>query len=161
LNRNDAYRLSVDLPPFAEQQRIVEKIEELFSALDQGIESLKTAKKQLKVYRQVVLKWAFEGKLTEKWRSQIQQEKLDIKTGEELLAQIKAERENRYQQQLAEWEEAVREWEAIGKSGKRPTKPQKRKALPPVTHAELNELPKLPNDWCWVKLGEITEVTGD
>ncbi len=52
------------LPPPAEQQRIVTKIEELFSDLDKGIETLKTAKEQLKVYRQAVLKYAFEGKLT-------------------------------------------------------------------------------------------------
>lgn len=52
------------LPPLAEQQRIVAKIEELFSELDKGIETLKTAKQQLKVYRQAVLKYAFEGKLT-------------------------------------------------------------------------------------------------
>lgn len=46
------------------QHRIVAKIEELFSSLDKGIESLKTAQEQLKIYRQAVLKWAFEGKLT-------------------------------------------------------------------------------------------------
>jgi len=48
----------------SEQHRIVSKIEELFSSLDKGIESLKTAQQQLKVYRQAVLKWAFEGQLT-------------------------------------------------------------------------------------------------
>ena len=138
------------LPPLNEQNRIVEKIEELFSDIEQGIESLKTAQKQLKVYRQAVLKWAFEGKLTEKWRSQIQQEKLDIKTGEELLAQIKAERENRYQQKLAEWEEAVSEWEAIGKIGKRPTKPSKLKDVLPLTETELAEFPQLPESWIYV-----------
>ncbi len=52
------------LPPLAEQHRIVEKIEELFSELDKGIKALKTAQQQLKVYRQAVLKYAFEGKLT-------------------------------------------------------------------------------------------------
>lgn len=52
------------LPPFEEQQAIVSKIEELFSELDKGIEDLKTAQQQLKTYRQSVLKWAFEGKLT-------------------------------------------------------------------------------------------------
>ncbi len=52
------------LPPLAEQHRIVAKIEELFSSLDKGVESLKTAQAQLKTYRQAVLKWAFEGKLT-------------------------------------------------------------------------------------------------
>lgn len=56
----------IPLPPLAEQRRIVAKIEELFSDLDKGIESLKTAQDQLKVYRQSVLKWAFEGKLTNK-----------------------------------------------------------------------------------------------
>ena len=52
------------IPPLAEQHRIVAKIEVLFSSLDKGIESLKTAQAQLKTYRQAVLKWAFEGKLT-------------------------------------------------------------------------------------------------
>ncbi|MDN3676285.1 restriction endonuclease subunit S [Flavobacterium paronense] len=46
------------------QQAIVSKIEELFSELDKGIEDFKTAQLQLKTYRQSVLKWAFEGKLT-------------------------------------------------------------------------------------------------
>jgi len=56
--------LEIPLPPKETQQRIVSKIEELFSELDKGIEELKTAQQQLKVYRQAVLKWAFEGKLT-------------------------------------------------------------------------------------------------
>ncbi|MBL1215786.1 MAG: hypothetical protein HND52_20630 [Ignavibacteriae bacterium] len=64
LNRNDAYSLQIPLPPIKEQHRIVEKIEELFSELDNGIENLKKAKDQIKTYRQAVLKYAFEGKLT-------------------------------------------------------------------------------------------------
>jgi len=56
--------LEVIVSPLAEQERIVAKIEELFSELDTGIESLKTAAQQLKNYRQAVLQWAFEGKLT-------------------------------------------------------------------------------------------------
>ena len=55
---------NIFLPPLAEQQRIVAKIEELFSELDKGIEALKKANQQLKVYRQAVLKYAFEGRLT-------------------------------------------------------------------------------------------------
>jgi type I restriction enzyme S subunit len=49
-------------PPL-EQRRIVAKVEELFSELDKGVESLTTARGQLKSYRQAVLKYAFEGKL--------------------------------------------------------------------------------------------------
>jgi type I restriction enzyme S subunit len=56
--------LNIPLPPLPTQQAIVSKIEELFSELDKGVENLKTAQQQLKVYRQAVLKWAFEGKLT-------------------------------------------------------------------------------------------------
>ena len=57
-------KLPVPLPPTNEQHRIVAKIEELFSELDKGIENLKTARAQLKVYRQALLKHSFEGKLT-------------------------------------------------------------------------------------------------
>lgn len=56
--------LQIPLPPLPEQHRIVAKIEALFSQLDNGIAQLKTAQAQLKVYRQAVLKWAFEGRLT-------------------------------------------------------------------------------------------------
>lgn len=52
------------LPPKPTQQAIVAKIEELFSELDKGIENLKYAQQQLKTFKQSVLKWAFEGKLT-------------------------------------------------------------------------------------------------
>lgn len=57
-------QLSILLPPMEEQERIVAKIEELFSELDAGVESLKKAQVQLKTYRQSVLKHAFEGRLT-------------------------------------------------------------------------------------------------
>lgn len=66
LNRNDAYDIAVLLPPLEEQHRIVNKIEELFSELDNGVSTLKKALHQLRVYRQALLKRAFEGKLTRK-----------------------------------------------------------------------------------------------
>jgi len=54
----------IPLPPAAEQLRIVEKIETLFSSLDKGVEMLKLIQSQLQTYRQAVLKWAFDG---EEW----------------------------------------------------------------------------------------------
>jgi len=54
------------IPPLPEQQAIVPKIEELLSDLENGKQQLQTAQQQLKVYRQSLLKCAFEGKLTNK-----------------------------------------------------------------------------------------------
>lgn len=51
---------------YEKQQAIVAKIEQLLSELDNGKQQLLTAQQQLKVYRQSLLKWAFEGKLTNK-----------------------------------------------------------------------------------------------
>jgi type I restriction enzyme S subunit len=58
--------LDLPIPPLPEQQAIVSKIEELLSELENGKQQLLTAQQQLKVYRQSLLKWAFEGKLTNK-----------------------------------------------------------------------------------------------
>jgi len=51
----------IPVPSSDEQERIVAKIEELFSQLDASVAELQAAKKRLKVYRQAVLKEAFEG----------------------------------------------------------------------------------------------------
>jgi len=71
----------IPLPPLPEQQRIVAKIEELFTRLDAGVEALKKAKEQIKRYRQAVLKYAFEGKLTEEWRVRANQERTNNVVG--------------------------------------------------------------------------------
>jgi len=63
---NNAVELKIPFPPLHEQQAIVAKIEELLSDLENGKQQLQTAQQQLKVYRQSLLKWAFEGKLTNK-----------------------------------------------------------------------------------------------
>lgn len=132
ISLNNLNEIFIPIPPLPEQHRIVAKIEELFSSLDKGIESLKTAQQHLKVYRQAVLKWAFEGKLTEEWRRQ----QKNIITAEILLNQIKNEKE--------------REAKASGK---------KLKLLNPITDAERSELPNLPSFWSWVKLGDHAFVT--
>lgn len=52
-------KLKIQIPTLSEQERIIRKIEELFSELDKGVETLQTIKHQLAVYRQAVLKEAF------------------------------------------------------------------------------------------------------
>ena len=62
-------KLKIQIPAVSVQEKIVQKIEELFSELDNSVETLQTIKRQLKVYRQAVLKEAFEGNFTTSWRS--------------------------------------------------------------------------------------------
>lgn len=69
LTKSNLVDIPFILPPLPEQHAIVSKIEELFSELDNGKQQLLAAQQQLKVYRQSLLKAAFEGKLTEEWRN--------------------------------------------------------------------------------------------
>lgn len=146
---------AVLLPPLNEQRRITAKIEELLSELDKGIESLKTARAQLKVYRQAVLKHAFEGKLTARWR---EQNKDKLESPEQLLPRINTERNKNYQKQLKAWEAAVEAWEANRCNGAKPTKPLKPKSLAKLTRSDLQGLGELPDGWGWAKIGEIASV---
>ena len=63
LNANILKDSKIFVPSIPEQERIVARIEELFSQLDAGVSELKTAKERLKVYRQAVLKEAFDSAL--------------------------------------------------------------------------------------------------
>ena len=60
LAKSDLLKIEMPVPPLPEQERIVARIEELFSQLDAGVETLKKTKAQLAVYRQAVLKEAFD-----------------------------------------------------------------------------------------------------
>ncbi len=151
----DVFNQPFPLPPLPEQHVIVEIIEEKLSSLDHAVEELKKAKEGLATYRQSVLKWAFEGKLSEEWR---EAHKGELETAEELLERIKRERAERYERELEDWKKAVKEWEENGKQGKKPTKPKRPKETQPLTEEELKELPELPEGWGWVRLGDINEI---
>ncbi|WP_319540955.1 restriction endonuclease subunit S [uncultured Pseudodesulfovibrio sp.] len=153
VNASKLAAIELSLPPLNEQNRIVDKIEELFSELDEGVENLTKAKEQLGVYRQSLLKNAFEGKITEEWRKE-NADKLE--SGEALLKRVKKEREAYFNEQLEQWEKDVSQWEADGKPGKKPTKPRKPKKLDPISEDELKELPELPDGWGWERLGYMT-----
>ena len=82
------------LPPLVEQSAIVNKIEELFSSLDSGIADLKKAQGQLVIYRQAVLKKAFEGELTKEWRDK------NPYSMNSFLIKLKEEKENAIKSKL-------------------------------------------------------------
>ncbi|MCR4575028.1 MAG: restriction endonuclease subunit S [Lentisphaeria bacterium] len=52
-------KIQIPVPKLTEQERIIAKIEELFSELDSAVAELKTVKKKLQIYRQAVLSAAF------------------------------------------------------------------------------------------------------
>lgn len=64
LAKADLLNIEMPVPALPEQEHIVTRIEKLFSQLDSGVETLKKVKQQLAVYRQAVLKEAFDGILT-------------------------------------------------------------------------------------------------
>lgn len=151
LGKNDVLNAEFTLAPLPEQRAIVAKIEELFSSLDQGISDLKKAQEQLKVYRQAVLKKAFEGELTREWR----EKKTNLPTADELLVQIKEERKKHYDKQLEDWKKAVIDWEKKGKEGRKPVKPQRHIDIDQLSKNDLNELASIPTSWKWVKNNEL------
>ncbi len=81
------------LPPLNEQRRIVEKIEELFTKLDAGVQSLEQARAQLKSYRRSVLKAAVEGELSREWR---EAHKDELEPASELVERILRERREKF-----------------------------------------------------------------
>lgn len=130
--------IPIALPPIGEQRRIVERIEALLDEIDRGVESLRAAKHSIALYRQSLLKSAFEGRLTADWRAQ-NPDKLE--NPDELLARIREEREARYQAALYEWDRAISEWRNCGEIGRKPTKPKKPTRSEKCKHENLRELP--------------------
>lgn len=97
VNARSLSKISLPFPSFKEQVRIVIKLETLFSELDQVNVGLRKIKQQLKIYRHALLKNAFEGKLTEGWRS----DNTGINANTELI-DIQKSRKKRYNQLVNE-----------------------------------------------------------
>lgn len=129
--------ISFPLPPFPEQKRIVDKIEELFTKLEAGVASLENVKAQLQLYRQAVLKHAFAGRLTEEWRKT---KRHKDETGQRLLQKIRQERRQG-------WEENLR---ALGRD------PQKFKYKEPFLPSEIENLPSIPLEWTYASADELS-----
>lgn len=147
--------MKIKLPPSAEQRRIVAKIEELFSELDDSVANLKTARARLQTYRQSLLKHAFEGRLTEQWRRDHADE---LESADKLLERIREERQARYQQQLEDWKTEAAQVEAGGKATKKPRRPAAPGSMGSAPDASGSFQLELPADWSWVKIESIGKV---
>ncbi len=136
-------KFGIDLPPRAEQTRIVAKLEELLSDLDAGVAELKAAQKKLGQYRQSLLKAAVEGALTAQWRTQ----NTPGETGAQLLTRILSERRARWEaKQLAKFTS----------QGKTPPTDWKKKYPVPV-QPDTTDLPELPEGWVWASVEQLSE----
>jgi type I restriction enzyme S subunit len=136
--------IELPLPPRQEQDRIVQKLEELVSDLDAGVAELKAAQRKLAQYRQSLLKAAVEGAITADWRAARASFGESQETGANLLQRILTERRARWEaKQLAKYAE----------QGKAPTKGWQAK-YPDVASADKSNLAILPTSWTWSSLGE-------
>lgn len=155
LAKTDLLKVSIPLPPLPEQCAIVKKTEQLFSALDASITDLKKAQEQLKIYRQAVLKKAFEGEFTQEWRNA----QTDLTSAEKLLQQIDYDRENYSEIQLKKWSAEKDKWLKNQSEKSKPEKPKFLKALENFTTDELAKIPTLNSLWKWVKIDKVVHFS--
>ena len=147
IRKSDVSEIVLPLPLGDEQEKIVSKIEELFSDLDAGVAALKRAQANLKRYRAAVLKAAVEGRLTEQWRAERKAKGIAAEPAAKLLERTLAERRKK--------------WEAVllkkyADAGKAPPKGWQSKYRNPATldSVELNEL---PTTWVWTHIEKLIE----
>lgn len=126
------WQYSFPIPPLAEQERIVSKIEELLSDLENGKQQLETVFSQLKIYKQALIKFAFEGKLTKDWRKR----QTKLPDAKKLLESIQKERIKRAKENN-----------------------EKLKKIKPLTKGQIALLPKLPKGWAWCRNEELLDYT--
>lgn len=124
-----AEQLLFPIAPRDEQVRIVSKIDQLFSRIEEGERALERVQTLVERYRQSVLKAAVTGELTREWREQLQGQ---LESGEALLQRIlKVRRE-------------------LGDGKKRKFKEPARIAGGP--------LPPCPAGWAWASVEQAGEV---
>lgn len=130
LNKNNFSMICFPLPPLAEQQRIVEKLNRLLNEID----SLKAQEQALltaqnafpKKLRAAILQAAMQGELNERTNE----------NARDLLAAIQTEKA------------------ALQKTGKL----KKDKPLAAISEEEIPFA--IPDNWVWVRLGEIGQIVG-
>lgn len=138
------------LPPTAEQDRIVAKLDASLSGLERAEAVAQRARERVKAYRAAVLRAAVTGALTRDWRvAQRRNKQSSRENGKALLHRLLGARR-------ARWEEG--ELQRLKASGEVPKdnswKSRYSNPLPPKT----NDLPTLPKNWAWASLEMVADI---
>jgi type I restriction enzyme, S subunit len=134
----------IKLPPLKEQGRIVSKIEELFSRIEEGERALERVQTLVERYRQSVLKAAVTGELTREWREKHQGQ---LESGEALLRHIlKVRREA--------WEKA--ELAVMKVKGVRPPNDSWKQKYHEPTEPKIAVQQRLPRLWAQLSVEQAT-----
>lgn len=148
VNKSKFNSLPVRIAPRQEQSRIVSKIDELFSRIDEGERALERVATLVERYRQSVLKAAVTGELTRDWR---EKNKDKLESGEALLARIlKARREA--------WEKA--ELDKMKAKGITPANDKWKQKYEEPAAPTASDLPALPAGWAWLPLDAVADIVG-
>ena len=130
LSSNALHSIIIPLPPLAEQQRIVAKLEEILPLIDRYEAAWNKLEEFNKRFpsdmQKSILQAAIQGKLVE--------QRPEEGTGEELFQQIQAEKQ------------------ALIKVGKI----KKEKPLPKIAEDEIPF--DIPDTWKWIKLGSVIDM---
>jgi len=144
ISKSDIESAQIPIPPLNEQGRIVTAIESLQQRSAKARTLLTEVELLIDKLRQSILHSAFSGRLTADWRAK----NPDVEPADQLLARIRVERRQR-------WEDAeLAKFEAKGKT---PTKGWREKYKEPITSSE-EVLQKLPDSWRWATIDELAIV---
>ena len=141
INKNDLHEIFFNVPPLAEQQRIVAQLERLLARVDAARERLAKLPALLKRFRQAVLAAACSGRLTAEWREQHPA----AGTVVDLLDAVRAERKKDYETQCCI---------AKAMGAGQPKRPMNLGPVPWDLPQPL-QLPEIPENWAWVSLGDV------
>jgi type I restriction enzyme, S subunit len=147
LNRNDAYKITIKIPPLNEQKRIVVRIEELQTRSRRAREALDAISDLLDQLRQSILAAAFRGDLTKEWRERHP----NVEPASELLKRIRIERRKR-------WENAelkILKAKGLSEDNLQDAFANRRKQYKEPFTIDTTDLPELPLGWCWASCGEL------
>jgi type I restriction enzyme, S subunit len=133
----------IPLPPKAEQQSIVSRIEELFSEIDEGERALERVGQLVERYRQSVLKAAVTGELTREWRG-ARQESVDPRPEVCVLA---AHREHYLSAPRA----------GLDAEARNPSRERRLERYEPPEPPKAPSPGWLPAGWAWVTVAHVAE----